>query len=228
MYRIVLFLTILFLLFSCKEKKKEKRKMDTQNTEYSINGFVFDKEQKIIYLKLLINNQLITKDSTRIQDSRFQFSGNIPHPYKALLQLEDYENAFTFILGIDSCIIELNTSQMQSSIIKESKINDELKIIQRRSGAIYRKIDYLFPKLQKARMENDFETLEKINIEINSIIAENQEYLYNYIHDHPNESLSGLLLNDLWLTPNKDSIQLQRLAKTLTLDTQKILNFSIH
>ncbi len=227
MYKILLFSFALFTFLSCKDQHNTVLK-NTTKTNYFINGQAFDKEQETILLILLENKQLVIKDSTRIQQNKFNFSGTISYPHKALLQLKNHESSFTFILDKDSCQIELNTLQMQSSSISNSAINDELKVIRKQSEEIYRKIDYLFPQLQKARMENDYMKLEEINIKINNIIIENQEFLYHYIHQNFDQYLSGLLLNDLWLSTEKDSIKLQNLAKRLSPNVQKTLSFTIH
>lgn len=227
MNKIVLIISVFITLISCKNKHENSVK-NSSKANFIVAGQAFDKNQEIIFLKLVVDNQLIVKDSAKIKDNRFQLSGDISYPHKAVIQIKNHDTGFTFILNNDSTHIALNTAQMQSSVISNSKINTELKSIQQQSEAIFHKIDYLFPQLQKARMENDYKKLKEINIKINNIIIENQEFLYHYIQQNSNKYLSGLLLNDLWLSTEKDSIKLQDLARTLSVNVQKTLNFTIH
>ena len=223
----IFYILIFTTFFSCKERQNDFSESSQQPT-YTINGEIFNKDQEIIYLKIIKNNLIEIIDSSIIQNSKFLYKGSIIFPHKAIIQLKDHSTNFPFILANEQVVIKLNTSQMDKSIILNSPINSELKSIQTKSAAIYKEIDYLFPQLQKARMENDFETLKEINTKINAIIAENQNYLFNYIQKHPNNYLSGLLLDDMWQTSEKDSLQLNKLTNNLAPEIRKILNFSIH
>jgi len=223
----VLFILIFLSFYSCRNSQNDLSNSIKTNT-YTINGEIFDKDKEIIYLKIITNNSLTSLDSSIIQNNSFLYKGTIDYPHKAILQIKNSSISFPFILANEQTTIKLNTAQMSKSSILNSPINTELKAIQTKSAAIYQNIDYLFPQLQKARMENDFESLDRINTEINAIIAKNQDYLFSYIQKHPSNHLSSLLLNDLWQSVEKDSIRLIILAKQLDPNIQKILNFSIH
>jgi len=226
MKKTVLYFITFLSLINCKEANKDS-KSTQRATNYRIKGQVFDKENIIIYLKKFEANRFQIIDSTSIINNSFLFEGNSTIPKKAVLQLKNHSDHFFFILSNEKIEIALNTSQFANSSITNSLINTKLKQIQKNSAAIYQKIDYLFPQLQKARMENDYEKLKEINTKINAIVAENQTYLTSYIQEHPDEFIAGLLLNDLWNSPKKDSIQLTKLAKGLDPNIQKIIDFSI-
>jgi hypothetical protein len=219
------FLVFLILISACNTTTKESGSI---SKSYRINGEVFDKNGEIIYLKIVLNNQIELEDSTQINNNKFVFKGKIDFPHKAILQLKDYTNAFPFILADENCTITLNTSQPEESRIINSPINDELAAIKSKSAAIYRKIDYLYPQLQKSRIENDIENLNKINRQIKAIIQENKVFLYNYIEQNPDNYLAGLLLNDLWQNATEDSIKLKQLSKHLSPNIRQTLNFAIH
>lgn len=223
----VVYILVFLSFFSCKNSQSDVSKVPKKDT-YTINGEIFDMDDEMMYLKIISNNSLVIIDSTNIKNSQFLFKGSIEFPHKAVLQLKDHSSGFPFILGNEILTIKVNTAQMSKSSILNSSLNNELKAIQTKSAAIYQNIDYLFPQLQKARIENDFESLEQINIEVNAIVKKNQNFLFTYIKEHPSNYLSSLLLNDLWQSSKKDSIQLISLGRQLDPKKQKILNFSIH
>ncbi len=225
--KFVLIYILLFCAFlSCTNNGIQKNSTNSQKS-FVINGTCTDNDQ-ILYLFISKDTLLSLLDSSRVLNNKFKFNGAIPHPSKALIQLRDRSIAYPFILTNESFNINLNISDMTKSMVTNSDINKDFTEVRKSSSAIYKKIDYLFPQLQKARMENDFKALEEINQTINKIELENLNYLYNFINEHPKKELSGLLLNELWHSPKKDSTQLNKLARNLSPEIKKILNFPIH
>lgn len=227
MNKVLFYMSIVGFIISCNTKTSEKIQKNSKES-FTINGRFIGLENQDAYLFVVKDTLLSLLDSTSIVDNKFYFTGNISHPHKAIIQLKSHSSAFPFILANESTEIILNEFKINESIISNSPINDELAKIKKQSSAIYQKIDYLFPQLQKARMENDFIALDKINIKIDSIEAENKAFIISYIKENLNNELSGLLLNDLWQSAEKDSVQFQNLAKKLAPEIQKTLNFPIN
>lgn len=222
-----LLILLVFISFLACKKAEKQTNTTPKKTTYHIKGSIFDKESEIVYLKLIKSNKLQIIDSSLINNEQFSFEGTVDFPKKAVIQLKNRNNPFFFILSNEQIEIALNTSQFAKSSVSNSLINAKLSQIQKQSATIYQKIDYLFPQLQKARMENDFLKLEEINKKINAIVSENQKFLITYIQENPNEYLSGLILNDLWNSSKTDSIQLFDLAKSLNPKVQKSIDFTI-
>lgn len=220
------YIVLFCFLVSCQTKSHEGN-LPISKENFTINGKCKSENNQMLYLYISNDTTLNLLDSVRVLDQIFQIEGSVPHPYKALIQFQDQSTAFPFILTNESIEIELDTSNVSASTITNSEINKDLASVKKASSAIYQKIDYLFPQLQKARMENDFVTLDKINQEINNIELENLNFLYNYIKENPKKELSGLLLNDLWKKAERDSLQLQNLARYLSPEIKNNLNFSI-
>jgi len=221
------YIILVCLLVSCQTKSHEGN-LPSSKEKFTINGKCKSESNQMLYLYISDDTTLNLLDSVRVLDQFFQIEGSVPHPYKAFIQFQDQSTAFPFILTNESIEIELDTSNLSESTIANSEINKDLASVKRVSSEIYQKIDYLFPQLQKARMENDFVSLNKINQEIDNIELENLNFLYNYIEKNPKKELSGLLLNDLWKKTERDSIQLQNLARNLSPEIKNNVYFSIH
>ena len=221
------YLFLFCLLISCNTNKKTE-KAPLSEDQFAINGICTSKDKQVIYLFVSKDTSLFLMDSVQVVDNKFQIKGAINHPYKAFLKLKDELHSFPFILTNESIEIALNKSDISKSTLTNSIINTDLAEVQKVSSAIFQKIDYLFPRLQKARMENDFESLNEINDKIDEIEKENVDFLHNYVRLNPKKELSGLLLNDLWNSTDRDSIQLLNLAKIIAPEIKRNLNFSIH
>jgi len=227
MKNLLAYMFLIGFFISCNTKPAEKL-ASISKENFTIHGKCTGKKNQTVYLFILKDTVLFLVDSATINKDKFYITNKISRPYKALIQLKNHSLGFPFILTNESIEIELNENNINESTIKNSPINDEFANIRKQSTAIFQKIDYLFPQLQKARMENDFKTLDDINIKINDIETENNAFIVNYIQQNSNKPLSALLLNDLWKAPEKDSIKLQNLSKKLAPEIQKVLDFTIH
>lgn len=217
------YLFLIYFIVSCNNKVIENNKQISKDS-FTINGRIKNNNDQIIYLYSLKKSKPIVKDSTLIKNNKFQFKGIVTHPVKALLHTKHNNIGTPFILANESISIELY--KMGNSSIN-SPINNEFEVLKKQSISIYQQIDYLFPQLQKARMENDYKTLTTINKEIKLIELESNTFIIDYIRNNPEKHLAALLLNDLWSTQDKDSVQLQIIAKILSPEIQRTLNFSI-
>lgn len=227
MQKVLIYAILIGFIISCNTKPSENIQSKSKES-FTISGNFIGNNNQDAFLYVVKDTALSLLDSASIIDSKFHFTGNISHPHKAIIQLKNHSSAFPFILTKESVKITLYELKINESIISNSPLNDELAKVKKQSSAIYQKIDYLFPQLQKARMENDFKTLDEINLKIDAIEAENKAFIISYIERNPNNELSGLLFNDLLQSAEKDSIQFQNLAKKLAPKIQNTLNFPIH
>jgi len=78
------------------------------------------------------------------------------------------------------------------------------------SKKIFKKIEYLFPKFQKARLENDVETLKILNDEMTIIENEYFNFTYDYLSKNPTSFVSAMILRDQ--------------LKLTKIDTSRIIN----
>ena len=223
--RFYIFLAYIVFFTSC-ENNSDTTKINKKTNQYEINGEVKNRDNNWIYLSIINKNQFHILDSTQIINGKFRFTGKLEAPKKASLHMKKYDGFFVFILANETIKIELSNN-INKSLVYNSSTNDELQRVTKESEQIFKKIDYLFPLLQKARMENDAEKLELINNKIKAIIKENNKYITQYIIKHPNSYVSGILLNDLWNNPEKDSVYLIELAKKLPKNIQNNLDFVI-
>jgi len=143
--------------------------------------------------------------------------------------LQFYQNGeiFPFILGGENMIINLTANSLHKSNIKNSPLNDEWNRLKINSQEIYGEVDYLYPVMQKARMQNDFKTLEKINNSIDSIENINRIFLLDYINKNSNSYLSALILNDLFYSAKKDSMRIIETSKKILPELKKALEFDV-
>lgn len=219
----LLFLILLLSLFLSCRKNTDRINI---NSKFVIEGktdstIVYRK----IYLSYLIGDQPILIDSSDIKEQEFFFEGSITSPKKTILQFYPDANFFPFILYGERIKIEVNSQDIQKSEIINSEINLEWENVKNTSKTIYGEIDYYYPIIQKARIQNDYVTLNKLSKTIDSLEVVNRTFLKNYIKQNNRSPLSVLLLNDLYANPKNDSIEIVNLSSYLHPTLQKMLDF---
>ncbi|MDC9722747.1 MAG: DUF4369 domain-containing protein [Urechidicola sp.] len=184
------FLTLLF--FSCNKQVE----IPKSKTQYVINIHADDLDDKNLFLyKLSPKFSLI--DSTLIINNTAYFKGKIDFPERYAIKVKGIDGGKLFVLENDSIKIVLDKNDLTQSTIKGSKLNDELVEFQNDSKQINAKIELLFPDLQRARLNNDAKTLEKIASQISAIEQENINFNFEYVNQHPTSFISAMILNDL-------------------------------
>ena len=225
-YPIHLILVLVLSFCSCKHRNINPKENTQHQDIYQILGTVKQRDSTWVYLSLFEKNRIKLHDSALVNKDSFVFSGSVDYPRKAVIFLNKHDGVFIFILANESSHIVL-APVLSKSQIYNSPINDSLNKVLQKSKHIYQKIDYLFPKLQKARVENNYENLKKIKRQIDQILLENNRYLLDYIKRHPHNAIAGILLNEMWADAQKDSLQLIETAKLLDKNIQKNLDFVI-
>lgn len=221
MKKIVVFILIIFLVNSCQ---KDENKI---HEAFEIKGQLINNSKKFekIYLGYEFYNGFYLADSSDIDNDTFKFKGKIAYPQKAQLLFYELGQPFAFILTGEKIKLQLDAQDMTRSKYANSPINDEFQQLKYQSVAINNTIDYLYPQIQKARLENDSETLKKLIIQIREIENKNSKFLLDYISKHPKTRLAALLLNDLYHSGYTDTLALKKTARLIQPELKKTLTF---
>jgi hypothetical protein len=208
------------MLVSCKKNDN----IDFFSTKFKIEGnFKSTTNYKKIYLNYIFGNEFVLMDSADIIKGNFIFKGYVNSPKKALLQFYPNGDFFTFILYGENIKITIDENNLTKSMIFDSEINKEWASLSAKSKEIYGAIDYMYPMIQKSRVQNDLAQLKIISNKIDSIETLNRKFLLDYIKQNPNSKLNGLILNDLYAQTKNDSLEILQTIEKLPIEIQKTL-----
>ena len=79
----------------------------------------------------------------------------------------------------------------------------------------------LYPKFQKARLENDSEKLAKIGTKLQIIETKFRDYSYSFIKENSNSYVAVMVLRDQLKSSNIDSIRIRESYNLLSEDIKK-------
>lgn len=220
---------LVFFIFctfiSCERQpnlKKTEAPIQQPARSFQIEGTFDNYFSEYVYLNKIMHNSLVKLDSSKIENNRFHFSGAVEYPERFALTFENSSVVTVFILENANFQIALNAKNPTEPIILNSPLNSELNHYKNHSKEIFREIDKLYTRFQKARLENDIETLEEIGDAMSQIETNFRNYSYDYVSKNPNSYISAMILIDLMKSENADILKIKELFNLLSENVKEI------
>ena len=222
MKKIVTACLLSIFIFSCNNPKSQSEK----ETDAKKNGFVLRGTLKSflsdkIYLSKIIENDLQQVDSAKIENNQFLFQGIVDYPERFILSFENSSAAVILIVENTNFEIILDPDQIEEPVIKGSELNNKLYGYKLASKNIFKKIDYLFPKFQKARLENDVKKLDEIGNELKKIETEFTDFSFNFVKSNSNSYVAAMVLSDQLKSSKVDTTRISNAYKLLSEEVKK-------
>jgi len=217
-----LFLLCFFsvLLLSCAENnKKVEKKLESSvinSNGFEIYGTIENFHPKKVYLNKIIESSIYPIDSSEIKNNSFKFKGIVEFPERFALTFESYSSITPFIIENTQLNITVISETINDPIITGSPLNTKLNEYKLSSKKIFKKIDFLFPQFQKARLENDAEKLNSIGNEMENIEMEFVEFSYQYILQNKDSYISAMILRDRLKSTTIDTLRIKNMYSNLS------------
>ncbi|MDT0552157.1 DUF4369 domain-containing protein [Urechidicola vernalis] len=199
----------IFLCLSIVSCSKENPK------QFKNNGYVLQIEfsksySTIVYLSEFTQSGLKTVDSTSIENNFATFRGQVANPSRYLISTTHDSGRKVLIIANDSIQLKINDSELSDGIISGSEINDTMIAHQKKIRRTYKKVDALFPDIQRARLANNVSALQSISNKITKIEQEVLEINFSFVKTNQNSFISAMILNDL---SKRDSIDIDKISQ---------------
>ena len=174
-----------------------------------------------IYLNKINKNTIYQVDSAVIENNKFMFQGILKYPERFVLSFDSHSATIVIILENKPINILIDANSMNEPIIKGSPLNITLNSYKNTSKEIFRKIDYLYPKFQKARLQNDVKKLEEIGTELKKIENEFTNFSYDFIENNTNSFIAPIILSDQLKTSIIDTLRIKQSYQSLSNEVKK-------
>jgi len=209
-------------IFSCNNPTSQlKKEKDSKKNGFVLQGtlksFLSDK----VYLNKIITNDIQPVDSAKIENNNFIFQGIVEYPERFMLSFENSSAAVIFIVENTNFEIFLDPDQIEEPVIKGSVLNAKLNEYKLASKNIFKKIDYLFPRFQKARLENDVKKLDEIGKELKKIETEFTDFSFNFVKNNSDSYVSAMVLSDQLKASTVDTTRISNAYKLLSEEVKK-------
>jgi hypothetical protein len=198
-----------------------KKESDSKNKGFVLNGSLKSYISDKVYLSKIVENNLYPTDSAKIENNNFVFRGNVGYPERFALTFENSSAAIILIIENTNFEIIIDPNQLDELVIKGSELNTKLDEYKSTSKNIFKKIDYLFPKFQKARLENDVENLAEIGNELKKIETEFTDFSFNFVKTNSDSYVSAMILSDQLKSSTVDTLRISNAYKHLSEAVKK-------
>ena len=207
-YFISSIIIIATLLLACNTTKSESIKAGDFLLKVNVIGLT---DGTKIALKRQENGSTITIDSTVSKNNEFQFTGNVETPVMFGIFIDSVQGGLFPLVDSGTITITAHKDSLFNPVITGSELNDELKKFKEGSEKIVNQINDLFIQIQKARAENDLETITEINEKMRAINDENTRYSLAYADNNPNSFVSSIILQSVLRIPEIDINEVERI-----------------
>ncbi|MDO9037998.1 MAG: DUF4369 domain-containing protein [Lutibacter sp.] len=198
-----------------------QKEADSNKNGFVLKGTLKSALSDKVYLSKITGNDIHPVDSAKIENNNFVFQGIVEHPERFFLSFENSSTAVIFIVENTNFEIFIDPDQMEEPVIKGSELNTKLLEYKLASKKIFKKIDYLFPKFQKARLENDVKKLDKVGNELKQIESEFTDFSYNFIKNNSDSYIAAMVLNDQLKSTTVDTLRITNAYKLLSEEVKK-------
>ena len=216
----LIILSCFFLFASCDQKNKiDKKATNSKNNltkGFTLQGELVNGEAFTVYLNKIIGNTVYQIDSAKIENNTFTVQGIVEYPERFAITFDTYASKTVLILENQPINITIDIEKVNDPIITGSPLNTKLDEFKNISKSIFRKIDYLYPRFQKARLENDVQKLEEIGKEMKSIEKEFQQFSFQFIKENNNSYIAPMLLSDQIKTSIIDTVSIKKSYQLLS------------
>ena len=220
MKRFILLSIICIILVSCKKNVSSVNQLNISTID-SINGFELNGKlenfyPKKVYLNKIIENSIYPIDSSEVINNRFTFKGIVEFPERYSLTFENYSLIVICIIENAHIDILFNSNNIIDPIINGSTANNLFNQYKVQSKQIFKKIDYLYPQFQKARLENNVDNLTEIRDKMRKIEIEYRDFSYNFIIQNKNSYVAAMILRDQLKSPDIDTLRVKNTYQILS------------
>jgi len=220
------FISILCIMFYSCKKNVSQINPPNNTASSTLNGFEikgtlenFYPEK--VYLNKIIGDSFSKIDSSKILNNNFTFKGIVEFPERFAITFENYSSITLFIIENTRFEIFINSETINDPVIKGSPLNSKLHKYKLDAKKIFKKIDYLFPQFQKARLENDADKLAEIEGKMRIIEKEFVNFSNNYILQNKESYIAPMLLRDQLKSTTIDTLLIKNMYDILSSKIKK-------
>jgi len=225
MKHIFLLLIISTLIFSCKKNVTNSNQpfisSELKSSKFEINGRLENFFPEKVYLNKIIENSIYQIDSCIVNDNSFVFNGIVEFPERFALTFQNYSSIAVIIIENTTFDVFIDGKQISDPIVNGSNSNILLQLYKTKSKQIFKKIDFLYPQFQKARLENDANKLSEIGLEMTKIEQQFSDFSFEFIQQNSQYYVAAMILRDQLKLSNIDTIRIRNTYNLLSENVKK-------
>ena len=165
------------------------------------------------------NGIVISVDSTKIKDGKFQFKGKANELNMSVVFIKGLQQPIPFILETGEIEVKIDKDSIWKSEIGGTFNNDAFQKFNTKRNEIQKRlVDYqnnTFQKYIDARKKNDLVTVKNLELGFEKIQKENDEFMSKFPKENKDTYISLLLIEDMFNSPKFNLENVKKLYNDL-------------
>ena len=209
MKKIFTFLVACAVLASCNQLKENEYRLDVE-----ISGV--EDGKKVLVKKSDEENLPVTLDSTVVKDGKFVISGFSETPELHYVFIEGVQGNLGYIAEPGNIKAIAYKDSITKSVLSGTPSNDDFNSFLNESKAIGNKINAVRTAYADASKTGDTVTLNTLGETYRELMVEAGEFETDFIKNHPESFMSGLILERMLFTGGKTAEEVKTLFEPLS------------
>jgi peroxiredoxin len=180
---------------------------------YQISGFINGLASgDVVLLEQRIDKEFVQLDSVTTRDGRFVFTGSVTIPDVYYISVPGRRGKAIIFLENSRIDFTAHADTLWESAVTGSAVHDEYNAFQESIMEIYAKAQELYASYRSADQTGDVETAKNLEVKINAVYDEVEEYQLAYLDEHPASYIAPYIVQNLQYGKEADEIE-EMLAK---------------
>lgn len=217
----LIILSCIILFYSCTSNNQTNKNSKTViSKSFQLYGTIENFSSSKVYLNKLIENSIYSIDSAEIKDNQFIIQGVVDYPERFVLTFDNSLAKVVLIIENVPITVKIDSNNFNEPLVEGSELNALLNTYKNSSKTIFRKIDYLFPHFQKARLENDVKRIAEIGLDMKKIESEFKEFSFQFIEENKTSYIAPIILRDQLKISNIDTLRIKQSFESLSSEVK--------
>jgi peroxiredoxin len=206
MNKILMILSSLFMLFSCKSREG-----------YILSGNIEGLRDTTVYLQQRIDKAYVSVDSARTRDGRFEFRGTAAIPDVYYLSVAGKRGRSMFFLENSDISIAVDVDSLYYPHVTGSAVQDEYQAFEAGIDAIYGKVNDLSMEYDNAMNAGDTSIASEFRRQEQAVYDSAEQKQLDYLDRHPASYIAPYIVQSLHYEKEADEVEelLSRLDPSL-------------
>lgn len=222
MKKLILLVTVAFVLFSCK---------NLAEGEYIITGNVKGMKTGLVFLEKQgpMGMGFAAIDTVKIEDGKFEIKGKTTEPEIHFIQIDKVNGKLPIILEGGEINVEVDKDTLVKSKLTGTYSNEEFTKFNEESGKIQKRLqkkvmDFQLKNkaiIEAAQKNNDTVAMNKLRAEYDGIQKEITDYTFGYPKTHPKSFISVLIVQMMMSNPKYTPKEIENVYNSLDESLKK-------
>jgi peroxiredoxin len=162
---------------------------------------------EVVLLEQRIDKDYVKIDSAQSSEGLVEFSGSVEIPDVYYISVPGRRGRALIFLENSQINLKAHADTLWKPVVTGSAVNDEYHAFQESLSEIYAKARELYASYREAESTGDEETSRNLELKINAVYDEAEDFQKSYLEEHPASFIAPYLVQNLHYQKEAEEIE---------------------